>query len=309
MKILVTGGAGFIGSHLADALISKKHRVFVIDNLNTGFRKNVNSKAKFWKADLTDHKKIENILKYEKPEVIFHLAAQIDLRKSVADPLFEGNNNILASMNIIELACRHKVKKFIFSSTGGALYGDTNVRPTPESVEPWPVSPYGVGKLAIEKFLHYAHQVRGLKFIALRYPNVYGPRQNPYGEVNVMAIFLHKMLEGKQPVINGNGRQTRDYIYIDDITSANIKALEKFNKVGIYNASTGKETSVNRIFREINKHFGNKFKEMHGPTKTGEQKTSCLSYAKIKKDFGWAPKTDLETGIKKTFEWFRDNKF
>jgi UDP-glucose 4-epimerase len=308
MKILITGGAGFIGSHLADALAAKKYKVVIIDNLTTGFRKNLNPKAKFWKADLTDHKKIESILKYEKPEVIFHLAAQIDLRKSVADPLFEGNNNILASMNLIELACRYKVKKFIFSSTGGAVYGDTNIRPTPENVEPWPVSPYGVGKLAVEKFLHYAHKVHGLKFVAIRYPNVYGMRQNPFGEVNVIAIFLHKMLAGKQPVINGNGKQTRDYIYIDDITSANIKALEKFGKVGIYNASTGKETSVNRIFREINKHFGGAFKEIHGPAKKGEQKTSCLSYNKIKRDFGWSPKVDFEIGIRKTFEWFKENK-
>jgi len=202
MKILVTGGAGFIGSHLVDALVEKKHRVLVIDNLSTGFEKNINPEAKFFKADLTNHKKTEATVKKEKPEVIFHLAAQIDLRKSVADPLFEGNNNILASMNLIELACRYKVKKFIFSSTGGALYGDTRVLPTPETVEPWPVSPYGVGKLSVEKFLHYANKVHGLKFAALRYPNVYGPRQNPHGEVNVIAIFLHMMMNGKQPVIN-----------------------------------------------------------------------------------------------------------
>ncbi|MDI6778177.1 MAG: NAD-dependent epimerase/dehydratase family protein [Patescibacteria group bacterium] len=306
-KILVTGGAGFIGSHLVDALVAKKHRVFVIDNLSTGFKKNVNPKAKFYKADLTNHTLTEKIIKKEKPAVIFHLAAQIDVRKSVADPLFESKNNVLASVNLIETALRNKVRKFIFSSTGGALYGDTHVRPTPEAFEPWPVSPYGIGKLTIEKYLHYAWKIHGLNFTALRYPNVYGPRQNPFGEVNVIAIFLRRMLQGKQPIINGNGTQTRDYIYIDDITSANLKALEKFDKVGIYNASTAKEKSVNDIFREINKHFSGKFKEFHGPAKPGEQKTSCLSFKKTKKELGWSPKVDFRTGIRKTFEWFKKN--
>ncbi len=307
MKILVTGGAGFIGSHLTDALIAKKHRVFVIDNLSTGFEKNVNPKAKLYKIDLKNHKKTNAVLKNEKPEVIFHFAAEIDLRKSVANPYFEVQNNILASINLIEQAKIIKVGKFIFSSTGGALYGDTKKRPTPETEEPWPVSPYGVGKLAVEKYLHYSNQVNGLKFIAFRYPNVYGPRQNPFGEVNVIAIFLRKMLRGDQPVINGDGRQTRDYIYIDDITSANLLALKHFNETGIYNVSTAKEKSVNDIFRELNKHFGDNFKKHHGPAKIGEQRTSCLSFAKIKRDFGWTPKVKFSEGIKKTFEWFRLN--
>lgn len=306
-KILVTGGAGFIGSHLVDALVAKKHRVFVIDNLSTGFKKNVNPRAKFYKADLANHALMEKIIKKEKPEIIYHLAAQIDLRKSVADPLFESKNNVLASINLIEAAIRNKIKKFIFSSTGGALYGDTNMRPTPETLEPWPVSPYGIGKLSVEKYLHYAWKARGLKFAALRYPNVYGPRQNPFGEVNVIAIFLRRMLQKKQPIINGNGNQTRDYIYIDDVTSANLKALKKFDKVGIYNASTAKEKSVNDIFRELNAHFGNKFKPFHGPGKSGEQRTSCLSFKKIKKELGWSPKVDFQTGIRKTFEWFKAN--
>lgn len=307
MKIIVTGGAGFIGSHLADALIAKGHRVVVIDDLSAGFKKNVNPQAKFHEIDLKDHKKTNAILKKEKPEVIYHFAAEIDLRKSVSDPYFEVQNNILASINLIEAAVKNKVEKFIFSSTGGALYGDTNVRPTPETLEPWPVSPYGIGKLAVEKYLFYAWKTHGFKFTALRYPNVYGPRQNPLGEVNVIAIFLKKMLIGNQPTINGDGRQTRDYIYIDDITAANLLALKHTKKIGIYNTGTGRETSVNKIFREINKYFGHKFKEVHGPAKPGEQKTSCLSYAKIKKDFDWTPKVKFADGIKKTYEWFKIN--
>ena len=307
MKILVTGGAGFIGSHLTDALVKKNHKVFVIDNLSTGFQKNVNPKAKFHKTDLTDHKKIEMILKKEKPEVIFHLAAQIDVRKSVADPVFDANSNILASINLIKLASHYKVKKFIFSSTGGAIYGDTKNRPTGEKESEWPLSPYGIAKLTIDKFLYYYREIHGLNFVSLRYGNVYGPRQNPHGEAGVVAIFLNKMLKGTQPVINGNGRQTRDYVFVEDVVSANLLALKHFKKSGIYNVGAGKETDVNQLFREINLHFGKKFKEVHGPAKIGEQKTSCLSYAKIKKEFGWSPKTNFPDGIKKTFEWFKHN--
>lgn len=307
MKILVTGGAGFIGSHLVDALIAKKHQVITVDNLSTGFKKNINPKAKFYQADLTNHKKIENILKKERSEVIFHLAAQIDVRKSVADPIFDARSNILASVNLINLADALKVKKFIFSSTGGAIYGDTKNRPTIEKEPEWPLSPYGIAKLAIDKFLYFYSQIHGLNFSSLRYGNVYGPRQNPHGEAGVVAIFLNKMLKGDQPTINGNGKQTRDYVFVEDVVDANLLALKNFKKSGIYNVGTGEETDVNKLFREINRHFDGKFKEFHGPAKIGEQKTSCLSFAKIKKDFGWSPKVDFETGIRKTFEWFRDN--
>ena len=305
MKILVTGGAGFIGSHLVDALIKKKHRVFVIDNLSTGFKKNINPKAKFYKADLTNHKKIEKIIKKEKSDVIFHLAAQMDVRKSVEDPIFDAEINIMASFNLIKTAQENNLKKFIFASTGGAIYGDTKNRPTPETEKEWSLSPYGIAKLAIDKFLNYYQEIHGLNFVSLRYANVYGPRQNPYGEAGVVAIFMNRMFKNKQPVINGNGKQTRDYVYVDDVVEANLLALKNFKKTGIYNVGTGKEKSVNELFREINKHFRNKFKEFHGPAKIGEQKTSCLSYAKIKKDLGWKPKVNLKEGIKNTFEWFK----
>jgi len=307
MKILVTGGAGFIGSHLVDALIAKKHRVFVIDNLSTGFRKNINPKAKFYKADLTNYKLINKIIKKERPEVVFHQAAQMDVRKSVENPLFDTENNILASINLIKTSHENKIKKFIFASTGGAIYGDTKNRPTSEKESEWPLSPYGIAKLAIDKFLNYYHEVHGLNFTSLRYANVYGPRQNPHGEAGVVAIFLKKMLRGEQPTINGNGKQTRDYVYVDDIVNANLLALKNFKKSGIYNVGTGKEINVNELFWEINKHFQNKFKEFHGPAKIGEQKTSCLSYAKIKKEFGWQPKVNFEEGIKKTYGWFKKN--
>lgn len=307
MKILATGGAGFIGSHVVDKLVEKGHRVFVLDNLSTGKRENINAQAEFIEADITDFAKIEKVFAENKFDVVFHLAAQIDVRKSVADPVFDAETNILGSVNLIELSRKYDIKKFIFSSTGGAIYGDTQNRPTPEDCPEWPLSPYGIAKLSADKFLHYYHEVHGLKYISLRYGNVYGPRQNPHGEAGVVAIFLNKMLEGVQPVIFGDGAQTRDYVFADDVARANLLALENFEKVGIYNVGTGIETSVNDLFRKINGHFKGKFQEIHGPAKLGEQKTSCLSCAKIEKDFGWKPEISFEEGIKMTFDWFKNN--
>lgn len=308
MKILVTGGAGFIGSHVADLLIEKGHEVILIDNLSTGQKENINQSAIFIKADITDFKKIENIFISKKPEIVYHFAAQMDVRKSVEDPIFDAQNNILASYNLIKLAHEHAVKKFIFSSTGGATYGDTNELPTPETLKEWPLSPYGIAKLSIDKYLNYYNQIFGLKYASLRYGNVYGPRQNPHGEAGVIAIFIKKMLSGETPVINGDGKQTRDYVFVDDVARANLMALEHIDSVGIFNVGTGIETNVNQLFQEINKHFNNKFKEKHGSAKLGEQKTSCLSYAKIKEEFGWKPLINFEDGIYKTYCWFKPNK-
>jgi len=304
LKILVTGGAGFIGSQVADELIDRGNDVVIIDNLSTGFEYNVNPKAKFIKADITDFEKIEKIFSEESPEIVYHFAAQIDVRKSVSDPLFDARTNIMGTLNLIKISNDIKLKKFIFSSTGGAIYGDTDVRPTPENHPEWPLSPYGIAKLATDKFLNYYSEVFGLKYVSLRYGNVYGPRQNPYGEAGVVAIFLNKMLNGGQPVINGDGNQTRDYVYVKDVVKANILSLENIDKVGIYNVGTSIEISVNDLFKEINKNFDNKYKEVHGPAKLGEQKTSCLSYGKIKKDMNFIPETDFSEGIKETYKWF-----
>ena len=306
MKILITGGAGFIGSNVADMLIAKKHDVVIIDNLSSGFEYNVNKEVKLIKADITDFDKIEKIFNEEKPEIIYHFAAQIDVRKSVSDPMFDAKTNIMATLNLIKLSNDFKIKKFIFSSTGGAIYGDTDDRPTKEEHSEWPLSPYGIAKLATDKFLNFYYEIFGLKYVSLRYGNVYGPRQNPYGEAGVVAIFLNKMLKNEQPVINGDGKQTRDYTYIDDVAKANILALENLDKIGIYNVGTSIEISVNDLFTEINKNFGGKFKEIHGPAKLGEQKTSCLNYEKIKKDMGFEPEINFSEGIKKTYEWFKN---
>lgn len=307
MKILVTGGAGFIGSHIVDALIRIRQEVIVIDDLSTGRKENLNPKAIFRKIDVTDFPRVENVFKKEKPDVVFHLAAQIDVRKSVADPLADARSNILASINLIELSRKYGVKKFIFSSTGGAIYGDTEERPTKEEHSEWPLSPYGIAKLTVDKYLNFAYELSELNFVSLRYGNVYGPRQNPHGEAGVVAIFLGKMLRGEQPVINGDGLQTRDYVFVGDVVRANLVAFRKKSLVGIFNVGTGRETSVVDLFREINRNFQGKFAEKHGPAKEGEQRTSCLNSAKMKKATGWKAEVGVREGLRKTYLWFNEN--
>jgi len=259
MKILVTGGAGFIGSHIVDRLVKESHKVVIIDNLSTGRKENLNPKAKFYKLDI-QNPGVAEVFKKEKPEIVFHLAAQIDVRKSVEDPLEDAKTNILGSLNIIQnfinvnsrklVSNSHKFVKFIFASTGGAIYGDADIVPTPETYPEFPLSPYGICKLSVEKYLNYYWKVFGLPYVALRYANVYGPRQNSKGEAGVIAIFLDKMLSGEKPVINGNGRQTRDFVFVKDVVEANILAMKK-NKVGVYNIGTSKETDINTIFRKL----------------------------------------------------------
>ena len=300
--ILVTGGAGFIGSHLVDRLIGKGYKVVVIDNLSTGKKENLNPKAKFYKINICSPK-ISQIFKKEKPQVVFHFAAQIDVRKSVEDPMTDANINILGSLNLLENCRKFKVKKFIFASTGGAIYGDADIIPTPESYPEFPLSPYGIEKLTIDKFLNYYHKVFALPYISLRLANVYGPRQNSKGEAGVIAIFCDKMISGKQPIINGSGRQTRDFVFVGDVVRAAFLAM-KSKKSGIYNVGTAKETDINTIFRKLRGLLNSGCKEVHIPTKPGEQKRSCLDYGKAKRELGWQPEYGLEKGLKETAEWF-----
>lgn len=304
-KILVTGGAGFIGSHLVDVFIKSGYRVAVVDNLSTGKRKNLNPKAKFYKLDIQD-KKLSEIFRREKFDFVSHHAAQIDVRVSVADPLFDARVNILGSLNLFECCRQYKIKKIIFASSGGAVYGDTEAIPTPETHPAKPCSPYGIAKATVEHYLYYYKVGFDLSYVCLRYSNVYGPRQNFQGEAGVMAIFSDKILNGLQPVINGDGRQTRDYVYVGDVARANLLALEK--KVeGEFNVGTAKETSVNELFAKIVKILGKPVKEIHGPVKSGEQKRSCLSYEKIKKVLGWQPRIVLDEGLELTIKWFKEN--
>lgn len=303
MKILVTGGAGFIGSNLVDELIKKGNQVVVIDNLFSGKEENVNKKAKFYKIDICKEG-LSNVFEKEKPDVVNHHAAQIDLRRSVEEPILDAKINILGSINVFNNCVKHKVRKVIFASTGGAIYGDTETKPTPEGYPAWPVSPYGVAKLTAEHYLYFYHKIYNLSYVALRYGNVYGPRQDPHGEAGVVAIFAKKMLEGKEAIINGSGKQTRDFVYVKDVIDANIKCL-RTDFSGAINIGTGKETDINKIFRVINKLTGNKIEEVYGPAKPGEQKSSCLDIRRAKKVLGWKPKVDLESGLEKTVAYFK----
>jgi len=235
--------------------------------------------------------------------MVFHLAAQMNVRKSVADPIFDARVNIIGTLNLLECSQKYKIKKFIFISSGGAMYGDTKKIPTPESHPVNPVSPYGVSKYAIEKYLHYYQNEFGLDYTILRYANVYGPRQNPEGEAGVIAIFLSKLLNNKQSIINGDGKQTRDYIYVKDIVRATAMALNKKGKV--FNVGTGKETDVVELFNGIVKSGGFKAKKRHGPAVRGEQRRSCLDCSKIKRQWGFRPKYNLAKGILETIQWFK----
>ena len=303
MKAIVTGGAGFIGSHIVDALIEKGIDVFVIDNLSSGNKKNINSKAKFTKVDI-NNKKILGIFEKIKPDMLFHLAAQTDVRRSVVDPAEDARINILGAIQLLEASKQVGLKKIIFSSSGGAIYGDTDNTPTPETHLARPISPYGIAKLTCEHYLHYYKEVFGIDYVALRYANVYGPRQNSQGEAGVVAVFCNKMIHGEPPVIYGDGKQTRDYTYVGDIVEANILAMQG-EKVGAYNIGTGIETDVNYLSRMIKDQLLYKDEIIHGKEKKGEVRRSCLDYSLAKKVFGWEPKVQLKDGIKKTVEWFR----
>jgi UDP-glucose 4-epimerase len=304
MNILVTGGAGFIGSNIVDAYLQAGHTVLIVDDLSTGTMENVNPKAKFHRIDLRDPA-VETVFKETKIDVINHHAAQMDVRKSVADPKFDASVNILGMLNVMELGVKYGVKKVIFSSTGGAIYGEQDYFPADEQHPLRPLSPYGVTKLATEKYLFYYHAVYGLQHVILRYANIYGPRQNPHGEAGVIAIFADTMLKGEQPVINGDGKQTRDYVYVSDVVRANVLALTHPSS-DIFNIGTGVENDVNALFRIIKKFSGVACEEKHGEAKIGEQLRSVIDHSKAKKILGWEPTIMLDEGLRRTVEFFRE---
>ncbi len=305
MKILITGGAGFIGSHIADRYLTLGHEVVVVDNYATGKKENLNPKVRFYEIDIRDQKAVAEVFAEEKPEILNHHAAQMDVRKSVADPLYDAQVNILGLLHLLDAGVKNGLKKVIFASSGGVVYGDADILPTPETYEPkHPLSPYGVAKLTSEHYLYFYYQNYHLPYVALRYANVYGPRQDPFGEAGVVAIFTQKLLKGEQPVINGDGKQTRDYVYVGDVVEANVLALEKEVNAGI-NIGTAKETSVNELFKLLVTLTGTKFSEVHGPAKPGEQKRSVLNPYQAQKILGWQEKVSLEQGLKETVEFFK----
>ncbi len=304
MKILVTGGAGFIASQIADAFIDIGHEVTILDNLSTGFEKNVNPKANFIKADIGD-KELSELFEKEKFDVVNHHAAQMDVRRSVADPAFDATTNILGTINLLQNCVKTGVKKFMFASTGGAVYGEQDYFPADEKHPTRPLSPYGISKLSVEKYLYFYKAQYDLNYTILRYANIYGPRQNPFGEAGVIAIFTTRLLKGEQPIINGTGEQTRDYVFVGDVVKANVTVLND-SDTDIFNIGTGKETNVNDLFKSLNGIINKGQEEKHGPAAPGEQMRSVITSDKLFNKFNWRPSTTLDEGLNKTVEFFRD---
>lgn len=303
MKILVTGGAGFIGSHLADAFIAAGHDVVIVDDLSSGRHENLNSRARFYQVDVRAAE-IAEIFARERPEVLCHHAAQMDVRRSVADPIFDAQVNLVGLLNLMEQGRQHGLRRVVLASTGGAIYGEQEVYPAAETHPTAPLSPYGVAKLASERYLFFYSQAYGISYAALRYANVYGPRQNPHGEAGVVAIFTEKLLHGEGPVINGDGKQTRDYVFVSDLVRANLAALTA-EFTGAVNLGTARETDVNELFGYICRECGVNAPERHGPAKPGEQRRSAIDNHLAAKVLNWRPEVELADGIRETVAFFR----
>ncbi len=306
-KILVTGGAGFIGSNVVDRLIEEGFDVAVLDNLSTGREENLNPDARFYHADITDRREVERIISGENPRWINHHAAQIDVRKSVDDPGFDASANIIGSINLIDSARKSRVEKFVYISTGGAVYGEPEHIPAAEDAPVMPVSAYGISKHTVEHYLYLYYYNFGMKYTVLRYANVYGPRQDPKGEAGVIAIFTDRMFEGKEPVIFGSGEQTRDYVYVEDVVSANVLALSR-GAGGIYNIGTGEETSVNTVFRTLSALIGFKGGAVYEKPRRGEVQRISLDNAKAGKELGWEVRYGLGEGLEKTVSYYRSKR-
>ena len=304
MKIVVTGGAGFIGSNIVDAYLEEGHEVHILDDFSTGQKSNLNGKAELHEVDITDPR-AARVIERIKPDAISHHAAQMDVRHSVADPTFDARVNIIGFITLLEAAKNAGVKKVIFASSGGAVYGEQDVFPAPENHVTRPASPYGVSKRAGELYLSYYQQTFGLPYIALRYANVYGPRQSAKGEAGVVAIFLTLLLAGKTPVINGDGGQTRDYVYVGDVVAANVNAVSS-SFVGAVNIGTGVETDVISLFQHLRRAVGSEIQAVHGPAKTGEQRRSSLDARRATEVLGWRARMELADGLQRTAEYYRE---
>ena len=303
MKIVVTGGAGFIASHIVDAYIADGHEVHIVDDLSTGREANVNAKAVVHRFDIADSNTVKLITDL-KPDVLNHHAAQMDVRRSVADPAFDARVNIIGFVNLLQGCVEAGVKKVIFASSGGAVYGDKEPIPAAEDHPTEPLSPYGVSKRTGELYLGCYHMAFGLPYVALRYANVYGPRQSSRGEAGVVAIFIDRLLSENSPIINGDGKQTRDYVFVGDVVAANLAAL-RTPFIGAVNIGTGQETDVVSICRSLGAGLGSSIKATHGPAKTGEQRRSCLAIGFAAKVLGWRPVTSLDQGLQKTIASWR----
>ncbi|MDI9583738.1 MAG: NAD-dependent epimerase/dehydratase family protein [Acidobacteriota bacterium] len=304
MKILVTGGAGFIGSNVVDRYIAEGHEVVIVDNLSTGRRENINPAAAFYHVDITDRKSLVGVLERERPQVVNHHAAQMDVRKSVEDPGFDAGINIIGSLNLIEAAVRNGVEKMIYISSGGAIYGDPEEIPATEECPVHPISHYGVSKYTVEKYLWLYNHNEGLRYTTLRYANVYGPRQRPDGEAGVTAIFSGLMLSGRRPTIFGAGDKTRDYVFVEDIVEANVLALDRGDQEA-FNIGTGVQTSDQQVYDTVAEATGYPEPPIYGEERKGDVKHSALDWSKAKRVLGWEPRYTFAQGVAKTVEYNR----
>jgi len=303
MKILVTGGAGFIGSHVAEAYLAAGHEVCVVDDLSTGFRHNVPKSARFYEVDIRGAR-LDEVFAAEKPEVVSHQAARANVRESFEKPLLYADVNILGSLNVLECCRKYGARKVIYASTGGAVYGEPQSLPATEEHPINPLDPYGASKHHVEHYLQIYKSIYGIDFTILRYPNVFGPRQDPFGEAGVVAIFCGKMLKGEQPMINGSGDQERDFVYAGDIAGANVLALERAGGE-ILNLGSGIPASVNRIFAELKGLTGFPGPAAYGPPKQGEVYRIFLNSDRAAEKLGWKPEISLREGLRRTVEYFR----
>ncbi len=304
MNILVTGGAGFIGSHIVNTYIEAGHSVSVIDNLSSGRLQFLNPKAKFYDMDILDPK-ITEVLKSEKINAINHHAAQISVSESLTNPLLDANSNIIGTLQLLQSAVSLEVEKFIFASTGGAIYGEQIYFPASEDHPCLPLSPYGISKLSAENYLSFFSKQFGLSTTALRYSNVFGPHQNPQGEAGVVAIFCERLVKDKVPIICGNGEQTRDFISVRDVAQANLIALDH-TCTGTFNVATGEETSINSLAECLLRVSSKKIVANHGSSRQGDQRRSVIDYKKFHEGFGWQPEVSLEQGLVETYSFFQN---
>lgn len=305
MKILVTGGAGVIGSHIADRLLELGHEVVIVDNLSTGFPTNLNPRATFYKMNLLDCELAE-VFHQEQPDIVSHHAAQVDVRKALANPYFDAQQNIMASIRLIELCRKNEVKKFIFASTGGAIYGNPARLPVDEDYPVRPLSPYGISKHAVELYLNSAYANFGFNYTILRYANVYGPRQNL--NAGVISVFTELVLKGKPPTIFGDGGSTRDYVFVEDAVKANLLVLDAGDGQ-IYNIGTGRQTSLIELFIKLKAAIGIEMEAIYAPQRIGEVDKIALKYEKIQGDLGWSPTVSLEDGLERTIRYYHAPNF
>ncbi|MCC6476095.1 NAD-dependent epimerase/dehydratase family protein [bacterium] len=306
MRVLVTGGAGFIASHVAEGFLNAGWEVAVLDNLSTGFRANVPREAKFYEVDIRDAANVNRVVEEFRPDLIDHHAAQMDVRKSLVDPVFDAECNILGSLNIILAAKKHRVGKMIYVSTGGAVYGEPRALPVTEEHAVHPECAYGITKHTVEHYLELYDLLDGFRYTVLRYPNVYGPRQNPQGEAGVIAIFSGLMLEGKTPTIYGDGEQLRDYVYVSDVVRANLLAAAEQGDGEILNIGSGVGTSVNTLFRHLADLNGFRDKPIYAPTRTGEIRAVYLDSTRAKNILNWECRVPVPEGLRLTFEWYKE---